>query len=223
MICELCGEEHNGNYGSGRFCSQKCARSFGTKSKRQEINQRVSEKLKGHPSPIKGQTYEEYYGEEKGKLLREKRGKNQKLPNHQIIVPYLTKERNRQIGVQKREATKVVQRLNRIVNYPWSDLSPGEQRERVWNEQGKVCDKCKIDSWMGQELIFEYHHKNGDKYNNSRENVQYICPNCHSQTLTDRFKNRHHSRESVIKILRAMLQNGTFKQIVDPKYKEIFL
>lgn len=30
MICEKCGKEHNGNYGSGRFCSKECARSFST-------------------------------------------------------------------------------------------------------------------------------------------------------------------------------------------------
>lgn len=28
MICENCGIEHNGNYGSGRFCSSKCSHSF---------------------------------------------------------------------------------------------------------------------------------------------------------------------------------------------------
>lgn len=28
MICEYCKNEHNGSYGSGRFCSDKCARSF---------------------------------------------------------------------------------------------------------------------------------------------------------------------------------------------------
>lgn len=31
MICENCGKEHNGLYGSGRFCSKECARSFSTK------------------------------------------------------------------------------------------------------------------------------------------------------------------------------------------------
>lgn len=30
MICEFCGKEHNGSYGSGRFCSSKCARAFST-------------------------------------------------------------------------------------------------------------------------------------------------------------------------------------------------
>ena len=30
-ICENCGKEHDGNYGSGRFCCKECARSFSTK------------------------------------------------------------------------------------------------------------------------------------------------------------------------------------------------
>lgn len=45
--CENCGKPHNGEYGSGRFCSIKCARSFSTKNKRKQINEKVSETLKG--------------------------------------------------------------------------------------------------------------------------------------------------------------------------------
>lgn len=30
-ICENCGKEHNGSYGSGRFCSDHCRRSFNAK------------------------------------------------------------------------------------------------------------------------------------------------------------------------------------------------
>lgn len=32
MFCENCGKEHNGQYGSGRFCSKECAKSFSTKN-----------------------------------------------------------------------------------------------------------------------------------------------------------------------------------------------
>lgn len=46
--CENCNKEHNGNYGSGRFCSNKCAKGFSTKNKRKEINEFVSNKLKGN-------------------------------------------------------------------------------------------------------------------------------------------------------------------------------
>lgn len=44
--CEKCGIEHEGEYASGRFCSPKCSRGFSTKSKRSEINEKVSKKLK---------------------------------------------------------------------------------------------------------------------------------------------------------------------------------
>lgn len=32
MICENCGKEHDGSYGSGRFCSKFCANSFSRKN-----------------------------------------------------------------------------------------------------------------------------------------------------------------------------------------------
>lgn len=46
MKCENCDQEHDGSYGSGRFCSQKCARAFSTKKNRKEINQKVSNTFK---------------------------------------------------------------------------------------------------------------------------------------------------------------------------------
>lgn len=49
MICENCKTKHDGSYGSGRFCSCKCARGFSTKAKRKEINKKVSKSLKGKP------------------------------------------------------------------------------------------------------------------------------------------------------------------------------
>lgn len=52
MICENCKKLHNGEYGSGRFCSQKCARSFSTRKKRKEINQKVSKTLRTRSRPL---------------------------------------------------------------------------------------------------------------------------------------------------------------------------
>lgn len=51
MKCENCDLVHLGEYGSGRFCSAKCARGFSTKNKRQEINDKVSKKLSGRKYP----------------------------------------------------------------------------------------------------------------------------------------------------------------------------
>lgn len=56
MYCENCGNNNNGSYGSGRFCSPVCSRSFSTKAKRLEINNMVSDKLKGREPSSKGKT-----------------------------------------------------------------------------------------------------------------------------------------------------------------------
>lgn len=45
MKCENCGKEHEGSYGSGRFCCQSCARSFSTKKNRLTINNKISKSL----------------------------------------------------------------------------------------------------------------------------------------------------------------------------------
>lgn len=44
--CELCGKVMTAYYGSGRFCSVLCAKSFATKDKRNIINAQVSNTLK---------------------------------------------------------------------------------------------------------------------------------------------------------------------------------
>lgn len=35
---------------------------------------------------------------------------------------------------------------------------------------------------MRKKLTFEIHHKDGNRKNNKRENVELLCPNCHSLT-----------------------------------------
>jgi hypothetical protein len=45
--CENCDTEHDGKYGSGRFCSNFCSRSFSTKNNRSTRNQKISSSLKG--------------------------------------------------------------------------------------------------------------------------------------------------------------------------------
>lgn len=46
MICEKCLIEYFELYGSGRFCSKKCAKSFSTSKERIQINQKIRNKLK---------------------------------------------------------------------------------------------------------------------------------------------------------------------------------
>jgi hypothetical protein len=51
------------------------------------------------------------------------------------------------------------------------------------------CEKCGIETWMGEKIVFELHHINGDSTDNRLENLILLCPNCHSQTSNFRGKN----------------------------------
>lgn len=55
----------------------------------------------------------------------------------------------------------------------------------------KQCECCGITEWQGKEISFELDHINGVNDDNRLENLQILCPNCHSQTPTWRGKNRN--------------------------------
>jgi DNA-binding transcriptional ArsR family regulator len=44
------------------------------------------------------------------------------------------------------------------------------------------CEACGITEWLGRPLTMALHHINGDSHDNRLENLQILCPNCHSQT-----------------------------------------
>src|SRR5262249_38673380 len=58
-----------------------------------------------------------------------------------------------------------------------------------------ACQLCGIGDWRSEPIVLEIDHIDGDWLNNLRENVRYLCPNCHSQTPTYRGRSRRRSLE----------------------------
>lgn len=43
------------------------------------------------------------------------------------------------------------------------------------------CECCGLSEWMGKPIPLELHHKDLNHYNNSLDNLQILCANCHMQ------------------------------------------
>jgi Zn finger protein HypA/HybF involved in hydrogenase expression len=56
---------------------------------------------------------------------------------------------------------------------------------RALTESGREykCEKCKNNGiWMNDDIVLEVDHIDGNWQNNTKENLRFMCPNCHSQT-----------------------------------------
>lgn len=55
--------------------------------------------------------------------------------------------------------------------------------------RGRRCEKCQNETWDGQPIPLEVHHKDGDSLNNEMDNLELVCPNCHA--LTDNYRGKN--------------------------------
>lgn len=73
-----------------------------------------------------------------------------------------------------------------------SSFSSAHVKERLFNNHIKEnkCEICGLSEWLSKPIMCELHHINGDTTDNRIENLQILCPNCHSQTDNFRSRNR---------------------------------
>lgn len=65
-------------------------------------------------------------------------------------------------------------------------------KKRLFKEKIKdeMCESCQLSEWQNVKIPLELHHKDGDRKNNTLNNLQVLCPNCHALTSNYRGKNK---------------------------------
>lgn len=130
-------------------------------------------------------------------LLSKAQKNKRKFCSHACAAIYnnkLGKTNGRKFGPARTKPRKIDSSM-----LPFELKGSTAQKRIVLLEQNNCCAICKLDSWMDKKIPMSFHHKDGNKTNVKRENVEYLCFNCHAQTDNFGFKNRSHSKKSIAK------------------------
>ncbi len=86
-----------------------------------------------------------------------------------------------------------------ILDREWEDISLSSKRKYMIELYNNSCQLCGFSNTkrLNDTSILELHHIDGDYRNNNIDNVQILCPNCHS--LTDNFKNNGNKKNKKLK------------------------
>jgi len=162
MICENCGENHDGSYGSGRFCKKECARGFSTKAKRKEISKKVSITL-GGTGRLKNKS-----------IVCLKCGEPLKTGYKfcSRVCHSLYKTQMYNLEVEK------TGKFNQVCS---NTLRP---KQYLIEKYGHKCMICKNTEWMKQPIPLVFDHIDGNSDNWNLDNCRIICHNCNAQTDT---------------------------------------
>lgn len=167
--CKKCNTDFTPSQGLVSYCSLQCrnSRKWSEQDrKKKSMAAKASTKVQAHAKKLKiDNTGSRYY-------------------RHLSDEEYVLMKKNRKEKVDQD-----------ILSAEYASLKFERLRRRVILEQKEKCNKCGINEWMGETLSFELDHKDGDNRNNIRENLEALCPNCHSLTPTWRGKNKQHRRK----------------------------
>ena len=74
------------------------------------------------------------------------------------------------------------------------DIQSNKVRLKLLQEGYKEykCERCGLTLWLNNPIPLELHHKDGNHNNNTLENYELLCPNCHA--LTDSYRGKNSSK-----------------------------
>lgn len=184
--CKYCGEIIPYNKRENEFCCSSCAASFNNKGRRHtlETKKKLSKKAQEHSKNFNGD-YNEYslkYCKNCGKLLTN----GQK---HFCSLQCLKDYKYNNYIQQWKEGT--IDGLSGEYN-----LSKHIRKYLIekHNNKCELCGWCEVNTYTNT-IPLEIHHIDGNYKNNTEENLQFLCPNCHALTETYKAHNKNGRKE----------------------------
>lgn len=129
---------------------------------------------------------------------------------------------------------------NRYADFSYG--GKGRHKSALIQERGYKCECCGLSEWMGKPIPIELEHTDGDRANNTKENLKLLCLNCHGQTPTWKqgnlkgWKTRKYPDEVYIEVIKNSrtagealkklnLRSGAASTLINImiKYKIMFL
>lgn len=86
-------------------------------------------------------------------------------------------------GNSARKGMKHYEQRKPIDEFLQGNAANSTKRKRLIEEgiKEEKCECCGLSEWMGKPIPLELHHKDFNHYNNSLDNLQILCSNCHMQ------------------------------------------
>lgn len=103
---------------------------------------------------------------------------HRKIDEYNLDVSHFSRRHSHAKGVtQNRPMSEIL-----VENSTYANTN--SLRRRLIKEGFKECkcEICGISEWSGNPISLQLHHINGVRTDNRLENLQVLCPNCHSQT-----------------------------------------
>lgn len=105
------------------------------------------------------------------------------LKKHEIDITHFLGQKHKKRSSKKITKEQFVEKYLKILpNDTFVKTQIIKERLIKFGFKESKCEICENILWNNLQIPLELHHINGNRWDNRINNLQIICPNCHSQT-----------------------------------------